>query len=131
MNYLFFCFCLFLLGEASSQNATFTDVKNCVYDGKVFPDVQSPQAILITPLLQKGNAGVYAFRKKGPHNINMLVIQELDKCNVVPKDSSSTYVQTEIQKFSKRNSLSSKEQKDLRKKVQEYIIDFKESKYIN
>jgi len=110
----------------SEGDCTFTEIRECIVNSKVFPKITNANYIRVTPLLVGNSLGVYAFAEKGPHRFNQLVIQEFGKCNVFPKDSSSSYVRTEIEKFIKRNRLNSKIKKKLRKDIEDYIISFKE-----
>jgi hypothetical protein len=105
--------------------------KECVFKEQIYPDIITKEAILITPLCKKGEAGVYAFRKKGPHELSRLILIEDNSCLIVHKDSSSAYVRKVIEEFSTKNQLRKSEKKKLQQRVQDYIIDFKESSYIN
>ena len=132
-----FVFCLSLISiftftvktHAQIDN-TIMRIQNCVYSEKVFPEAESPNAILVTSLFEKKGNGVYAYRKKGSHQFNRLAFVEADKCTLVSNDSSSAYIKKEVEQYSLRNNLKSREKKTLQQKVNEFIIDFKESDYL-
>jgi hypothetical protein len=124
-------FFLLTFGTASCQTVQSDSVRQCIFDNGLNREITSPTALLLTPIFAKDDKGLYAFRVKGPHSFNRLAIKEDSTCKVIPKDSTSQFLQTEVARFAEKHQLTKKERKSIQKKLKDYILDFRDSDYIN
>lgn len=115
----------------SQDKTSIEEVKNYVFRMGIYPDVKSYKAILVTPILEKNNFGVYAFKKKGPHEINRLLFRQGNKYEIIDKDSSVVFIENRTEQYLLSNDHVKSEEKELKKQIQELIIDYKESDFIN
>ena len=115
----------------SQEKVYVEEVKNHIFKLKVYPDAKSQNAILVTPILDKDDYGVYVFKKKGPHRINRLIFKQGNEFEIIDRDSSVSYIEERTAHFLLKNALRRSEKRVVEKQIQELVIDYKESEFLN
>lgn len=122
---------LFVASSCMSQGANSLEgVKKYVFEANVYSDAKSHNAILVTPILDKNDFGIYVFKKKGPHENNRLLFRQVNKYEIIDKDSSISFIESRTTEFLASNELTKSEKNEVKRQIQELILDYKESSFI-